>query len=116
VLPQTNSTINPSISLAMLDLFTKKDIVYNDIIDIESPRNSSKSPWRWTWEVQIPRFQANHSSETSYDTIVVIQSIKDQQALPQIGQRLDNYRLLRKFTRSSRAFRYKTLVYIYQRT
>lgn len=115
VLTQNRSTINPAISLPLLDLFTEKDIVYSDLNDVESPRSITRLPWRWTWAVTFPHYRTNPASETSNEIVVVIQSGRVQQAPPHIEQMLENYHLLQEFTSSSGAFRYKTLVYVYQR-
>jgi hypothetical protein len=115
VLPQTDSSINPSIVVPMLDLFTKKNIVYLNRRDIETPQYITKLPWRWTWEVSNLLYLANQDSIVS-KIVVMIKSSHSQQVPPYIEQMLKNYQLVLKFSKSSDVFKYKTLVYIYQRT
>jgi hypothetical protein len=117
VLPQTTSSINPVIAVQMLDLFTKKDIVYLDRREHVAPQNITELPWRWTWEIQSPLYSANQDSFASNaETIVVIQSSRSQQVPQYVEWRLENYRLVKKFSNSSGVFKYRTLVYIYQHT
>lgn len=117
VLPQIDSSINPSIAIPMLDIFTKKDIVYIDRREHEAPQNITELPWRWTWDVQSPLYITNQNSIASKtETVVIIQSRRSQQVPPYIERRLENYHLLKEFSNSSGVFKYRTLVYIYQHT
>jgi len=116
VLPHMDSSINPSIVVPMLDLFTKKNIVYLNRRDIEPPQYFANLPWRWTWEVSSPLYHTNQDSIVSDKIVVMIKSKRSQRIPPYIEQMLENYHLVQKFSRSSDVFKYKTLVYIYQRT
>jgi hypothetical protein len=115
ILPQSRSTLNPLIALPLLDLFTKKDIVYRARNDIESPRDISRLPWRWTWEVTNRHYRADRASKESSDIVVLIHSRSSQQTSPWIEQSLRNYHLLHEFNRFSGAFRFKTFVSVYRR-
>lgn len=117
VLPQTTSSINPVIAVQMLDLFTKRDIVYFERREHKTPQNITELPWRWTWEIQSPLYSVNKDNfANNAETIVVIQSNSSQQVPQYVDRRLENYRLVKKFINSSSVFKYRTLVYIYQHT
>ena len=114
-LPQSESTINSSVAIPILDLFTNKHIVYFNSSDKNTPQNITDLPWRWTWEFHSTRYltiQDNITSKT--ETVVVIQSSHSQQIPPYIERKLEDYHLLKVFNNSSGIFKYKTLVRIYQ--
>jgi hypothetical protein len=116
VLPNTDSSINPTIAVALLDLFTEKHIVYRLGSDIESLQPFAELPWRWTWEIKNAHYRSHQNSiEEGAEAVVIIRSRRDQRASPHIEQIIEDYQLIQEFTRASGVFKYKTLVYIYRR-
>lgn len=113
-LPQEKSTINSSIAIPILDLFSKGNIVYSDGHLKEIPHNLTELPWRWTWEVAIPPTHTSQDGIKSNQTIVVIKSTHTQKLPHYIERKLENYYLLKEFRHTSGVFKYRTLIYIYQ--
>lgn len=114
VLPQTNSSINTTIAVPMLDLFTESIIVYTDRSHDKTPQNLTKLPWRWTWEVANPPMLSMQDGIVSNRTIVVIKSSHAQKLPLYIERKLEGSHLIKEFRNSSNVFKYRTLVYIYQ--
>lgn len=116
VLPQINSTINPLVSIPALDLFTHQKLVYQPAANPISPQDKqalSTSPLRFSWEFKLPDFYRDNGWATN-KAIAVIAS-HPRQTLPQnIRQRLTDYQVSARFTRTEGVFRYRTDVTVYE--
>ncbi len=112
-LPQTNSVINPAVSVPLLDVFTTKRITYLPDFHIPSAwMKVETSPLRFTWEYKNPEYYANKQNDGE-KAVVVISSTPDQ-ALPEhIQQTVNKYYNSEAFKTSSVVFRYTTLVTVY---
>ena len=116
VLPQTTSSVNPAVAVPMLDLFTDQQLVYHaDAGTAPAALTIAELPWRWTWEVGSPEYLPPASTAGTASTVVVIQSEADQPVPDYLAKRIDGYRLQKEFAETSRVFRFRTIVRIYQR-
>jgi len=116
VLPQTTSSVNPAVAVPMLDLFTDQQLVYRAETGAEhATRTIAELPWRWTWEVASPEYLPPAGTAGTASTVVVIQSEVDQPVPDYLAKRIEGYRLRKEFTETSRVFRFRTIVRIYQR-
>lgn len=116
LLPQTNSTINPFVSLPLLDLFTTKNLVYwKPPVLTSQPEHKklSTSPLRFSWEYKLENYyQASHDAA---DKVIVIISDTETRVLPEIiSARLKGFHLKQKFTQHENVYRYSTIVEVYE--
>ena len=117
VLPHTTSSVNPEIAVPMLDLFTEQQIVYRTDAGTAHTAQTidERLPWRWTWEVASTGYLPPAGNTGEAQTVVVIQSEADQPLPDLLAERIDGFHLQREFAATSRVFRFRTIVRIYQR-
>lgn len=116
VLPQLRSSINPAVSIPILDYFTNKEVVYQSDMGL-NPRPGQEvietSPLRFTWAYKHPPYFS--AKRENVDTPVAVILSDSNQSLPShIARRLGDYRLDKELNTSDRLFRYKTIVQVYQ--
>ncbi len=117
-LPLKDPVVNPSVSVPLLDLYTKKRIVYQYHPEFFSPpKNIATAALRFTWEFKNPKYYENDDDKRNITTIVVISGVRDgNRVQPQyLKDRIAGMRLLKKFETASDPFRYKTIVEIYSK-
>jgi len=116
VQPQPGSIVNPAVSVPLLDLFTDKRVVLRSWGTAPAdPKSLETSPLRFTWELPAPRFLTSGANTPTSAAAVAVLSGRRGQALPDVvARRIAGYRLTREFAQSDRAFRYQTLVRIYE--
>jgi hypothetical protein len=105
------TSYNPSIAVAMLDLFTSKEIIYNpDPIIPPEKEKILRSPIRFTWEYEVPPYYRRNSSS---DVVVIIQ--RQYNGMPAyLEQRVSNLTLLARFNSTIEGlFRFRTLIDVY---
>ncbi len=116
VLPQTKSSINPAVSIPLLDLFTNKNLVYRKqplLIPEPGQQYLKTSSLRFSWEYNLANYY-EMDNEIAPGAIVVI-STTDTQSLPtEIIERLNGYYLKRRFAQNEGVYRYSTIVDIYE--
>jgi hypothetical protein len=116
VLPQITSSVNPAVAVPMLDLFTDQQLVYHaDAGSAHATQAIAGLPWRWAWEVDNTGYLPSAGTTVLAPTVVVIQSEVDQPVPDYLAERIDGYHLQKEFAETSRVFRFRTIVRIYQR-
>ena len=116
VLPQTTSSVNPAVAAPILDLFTDQQLVYYaDTGTAPTAQTISKLPWRWTWAVDSAEYLPPAGTSVAAPTVVVILSEADQPLPDYLAKRIYGYRLQKEFVETSRVFRFRTIVRVYQR-
>jgi hypothetical protein len=113
-LPLKGSLVNPSVAVPLLDLFTETRILYQYHPEFFPPPNNIET-WalRFTWEYKNPKYYTGSHVQKNNTTIVLI-SGEASAVLPQyLKQRMEGYRLSKRFEAFSDPFRYKTIVEIY---
>jgi len=115
-LPQIYSIINPAVSVPILDLFTKKRVIYHyEGAPFPSREQIDKSSLRFTWEYKNPKYYNPKKRTSKGNTAVAIISSDINQILPKhIEQKIEGYNLSEVFKTSEKLFRYRTLVEVYQ--
>ncbi len=116
VLPQVRSSINPAVSVPLLDLYTKKTLVYRyDEKQDVTPASIRKSPLRFTWQYKNPEyFKIDASASGKRIPIAIILSSYDQELPDQIKKKITGYRLAKELGTSDSVFRYTTIVRVYE--
>ncbi|MEK7697659.1 MAG: hypothetical protein AAB346_05955, partial [Pseudomonadota bacterium] len=113
-LPQTGAAINPAVSVPLLDLYTRKRLVYREAG--EPPPGVATSPLRFTWEAPLPRYYAAPvGAAPEAAVVVVISSARGQALPPAVAARLNGATVLASFDRADGVYVYQTLVAVYRR-
>ena len=115
LLPQTKSSINPAVSVPLLDLFTKKNLVYwqQPVLMPLPEQHLSTSSLRFSWEYKLTNFY-EMSNEIPNKAIVIISNGDTQVLSAVIMQRLNGFHLTRRFAQHEGIYRYSTIVEVYE--
>jgi hypothetical protein len=115
LMPQ-NPVLNPAVSVPILDLFTRKKIIYDyDRRLFDQPKEKiEKSPLRFTWEYENPEYYTGKSSDNAERAVLVISEKPDDALPPDLASRIKGYILTTTFKTSEEIFRYQTCVRIYR--
>jgi 4-amino-4-deoxy-L-arabinose transferase-like glycosyltransferase len=111
---RTDVEVNPAVSVPILDLFTRKQVVYS----YEEPAPSSlqsaqRSPLRFTWEYRNPRYYADAGVAGS-GAVVVISDDTEEPLPAGVEHRVSGLRLARVFSVHEGLFEHRTLVRVYR--
>ncbi|HER62968.1 MAG TPA: hypothetical protein ENO11_03225 [Desulfobacteraceae bacterium] len=115
VLPQENSEGSTFIAIPLLDLFTEKQIISRQRWPQAKPDHlSAHSPLLFTWTLDKPSYYKIHEDKAPSPRILAIISSgnisdEDYSHLPDTRWSTD----VKHFTRHSGAFRYRTMVSVY---
>jgi hypothetical protein len=115
-LPSTDSTVNPAVSVPILDLFTKKKIYYDYSPDFPPViEEIEKSPLRFTWEYKNPGYYSYKNNKVFKESkaVVVISKDQDETLPPQIEQRIKGYRNSKVFKSHEGVFQYRPIARIF---
>ena len=116
VLPQVRSSVNPAVSVPILDLFTNKQLIYKHDARVNPPPKANvlaTSPVRFSWEYTSAPYYA--ATSTAPSQIIAVIASSANQALPaSIAERLKGYQLVIAFTQNESIFKYTTIVNIYE--
>ena len=114
VLPQPDSGVNPAVCVPILDLFTKKQVMYREEVGLVPEKGQIEdSPLRFTWEYKTPGYYAPEEAEGHSAFAVISREVHP--LLPErTRSRLQGYRLTRVFKEFDEIFRYRTIVAVYQ--
>lgn len=112
-LPQ-KSSVNPAVSVPLLDLFTGKKLLYNYEPTAAPPLDKVRvSSLRFTWQYKNPRYYECGDSREGAALAVI--SGKPEGSLPlHIGQETGGYRASRVFKTCEGVFRFRTFVTVYR--
>jgi len=116
---QERSSINPEVSIPLLDYYTDTNINHYFTDNKNNYKQSVRqtSPLRFTWQLKpFPYSKLEKNSINYSDTIVLITTNKKQSLSSEIKQKLKEYSLKRKFLLNDGVFRYQTVVKIFQKT
>lgn len=116
VLPQSKSSINPMVSVPLLDLFTKKNLVYWEppgLMSQPGQQQLSKSSLRFSWEYKVAKYyEARNKID---DKAIVIISDDAAQVLPAVvTERLNGFHIKQRFAQYEGVYRYSTIVEVYE--
>jgi hypothetical protein len=108
------STVNPSVAVPILDLYTGKDILYYYDDSISLPlENIDTSPIRFTWGYKNPGYYIRTQNDQAPYTIAVITNRGDDALPGLIGERLKGYERIRVFEETDGLFLYSPVVTVY---
>ncbi len=106
--------MNPAVSVPLLDLHTKKKIVYHyEEADYPLPENISSSALRFTWTYKNPLYYQEGTKEYNKKAVAIITDSIDRDLPPLILQKILGLSEKRTFEVSDNVFRHTTLVLVY---
>jgi hypothetical protein len=110
-LPPGKSTVNPSVAVPILDLYTKKDILYRHDDGISLPYEKIyKSSVRFTWAYKNPEYYLR-SEDGAISYMIAVITNRGDNAL--IGERLKGYERIMVFDIDDGLFLYSPVVTVY---
>ena len=114
ILPQTRSPGNTEMAIPLLDLYTRKKIVYRDQRSaLSDTRAIALSSLRFSWEIRQPAFYADEGTDACLPVVLI--SGVPSGSPPADSNRHTPLHLLRGFYSSSSIFKYKTFVTVFTR-
>lgn len=112
-LHEQDPVLNPAVAVPLLDLFTRKQIVYRYEPVLPEGEAAKDSALRFTWEYKNPLYYRGEYREKNVPVAVV--SGGPYEALPaDIGERIRGYRLSREFGVYEGIFGYRSMVTVYE--
>jgi len=117
VLPSASSAVNPAIAVPLLDLHTRKRVIYRrDLSPLRPPpwEQLATSPVRFTWELPDAPFYL--TAPEGRAPVVLLTGAAAQDPTPAAAARLAGYDEIRSLSTLDGVFRFQTLVRIYRPT
>ncbi|MCF6289494.1 MAG: glycosyltransferase family 39 protein [Desulfobacterales bacterium] len=111
---QGKQILNQAVSVPLLDLYTNKKIIYNQIDPAKKPADFLTSSLRFTWEYQVPGFYLETAGkERPADAVVVVATRQDMDWSPSIRESIKGFDRVKMFGRTTGVFKHQTFVTIY---
>ena len=116
VLPQTRSLGNTEMAIPLLDLYTRKKIVYRERLPAPQDHQAvMRSPLRFSWEIRQPAIYSEQAKDACLPVVII--SGDPSATLPSDINRLSApLTVLKRFESSAGVFKYKTFVTVFKRT
>jgi hypothetical protein len=113
-LPSEKSSINPSVSVPILDFFTEKNIYY-DYQRTDLPENVKMLPLRFTWTYENPAYYDTESiiGKQEKMPLVVITTGQEREYPEYMKNKTEHYRKAAEFNTSTGLFRYSPAVIVF---
>lgn len=114
--PSAVSSVNPLVSVALLDLFTVKTLTYRETGGENPRRNEMKSSsLRFTWEFPIPSYYVRPRPSGRADPVVLLVNRETGGAGELAAAGLSGYRLAARFDSSEGVFSYAPVAMVFVR-
>lgn len=115
-LAQPRAELHPAVSVPLLDLFTRKPLVYRaHLVPVSPPGNVATSPLRFTWEYAPWRHYDAAARGEGEETAVVLIFGDVSQPLPTaVARRLERHCATGEFMASEGVFGYQTLIRVHE--
>lgn len=109
-----NSFVNPAVAVPVLDLFTKKQLIYNYKEKKLPDEELSRSPFRFSWEYKNPPYYEPTEKTAAEQNAVVVISDRAAPRLPEyIKQKIAEYRNSISFELTDFIYEYQSVVTVY---
>jgi hypothetical protein len=108
--------VNPAVAVPLLDLYTKKNIIYDyNAEDYRQPRSEIEtSALRFSWEYRNPDYYAGKDYTPADTAIAVISEDTDKPLPKHVMEFLRGYHEVKKFSTYEGTFSFRTNVRVYQ--
>ena len=114
-LPQAYSLGNTSVAVPILDIYTDKEIYQNQTWNSEKDsRRAQSASLRFTWELTQPAYYRDKKYAGLQLPVVVISSEPISNMPEQLIKKYPSSKVIKKFTNSSRVFRFQTYVTVFE--
>jgi hypothetical protein len=114
IAPYAAPVLNPAVDVPILDLFTRKNILYNYEPEQQpSSEEVAVSPLRFTWEYKNPVYYRYNPAQLSGSAVVVIAGEAGKSLPDKLQQRTKHFHFSKEFTVSDDMFMHQTLVTVY---
>lgn len=114
-LPQAYSLGNTSVAVPILDIYTDKEIYQNQTWNSEKgSRRAQSASLRFTWELTQPAYYRDKKYAGLQLPVVVISSEPISNMPEQLIKKYPSSKAIKKFTNSSRVFRFQTYVTVFE--
>lgn len=113
--PEREYPINPAIAVPILDLFTKKKIIFNYEPGASSPdMDVNLSPFRFSWEYKNPSYYLPDATGVVEKKAIMVISGRTRDIVPRsIEEKIKGYPRSKKFSTMCPFYEYQTLVTIF---
>ncbi len=113
-IPLRDPTVNPAVSVPMLDLYTRKPLryVYRGG-DYFTPDDVATSSLRFTWEYRNPRYYTTDFNESEQTAVIVISGDASRDYPEEVSGKIRRLNRSNVFDISRDPFRYKTIVTVF---
>jgi 4-amino-4-deoxy-L-arabinose transferase-like glycosyltransferase len=109
-----NSFVNPAVAVPVLDLFTKKQLIYNYRGKKLSDEELSRSPFRFSWEYKNPRYyEVTEENRLGKRALVLISDGVAPHLPEYIQQKIAEYRNSISFEQTDFIYEYQSVVTVY---
>lgn len=106
--------MSPAVSASLLDLHTKKRIVYRyEEADYPLPEDTSTSALRFTWTYKNPLYYQEEAGEHLKKAVVIVTDNIERELPPPVLQKIAGFPEKRTFEISDNVFRHITLVTVF---
>jgi hypothetical protein len=115
ILPQPKNILNPDISLPLLDIYTKADLLRVPTREAENAdrQKIATSSLRFTWEFPLPDYYTMNEEELRPEGLVVVGSSPDQKLPYGVAFLAKKFKHKKKFNTSTGMFIHNTVVTVY---
>ncbi len=105
-----------SVTVPILDLFTRKKISYlpGKETEGELTEEQKKAPLRFTWEYRTPEYYIDDSSLSEETAVVVISGSPEDELPEEMQYQTKGYSLSKQFSTDEDIFIYKTILRVYR--
>lgn len=117
VLPSTKSVVNTAIIVPILDLHTRKQIIYDYKAEFNLTKEKIEiSPLRFTWTYRNPLYYKDVMGKSDGNSAVVVISDETVTKLPAIAEQMvSGMRKIESFNVKDNVFRLQTFVTVYSK-
>lgn len=114
VLAEADPAMDPRMAVPLLDLFTRKTLVYlPPAAPPEPPAGVAESPLRFTWEMELPSFYVAAPTDSPPGILVVITGGPAAPFPPEITAELEDFFLWRRFAVDNHIYQHRPYVLVY---
>ena len=112
----TDAVVNPATAVAVLDIYTEKDLFYEyEPVSPEVLERVKTAPLRFTWEFPVPAYYAVRPAAEDIGALVIISDDPARTVPHDIENKISTYPFQRRFNQSSNIFRHQTFVTVYHK-
>jgi len=114
-IPSDESSVNPAVSVPVLDLYTNRKLSYQyDNKTVPPLEEIKESPLRFTWEYENPDYYENSVNDSGKNTAIVVISNGNDELPDNVKEELKGFDHKTIFNTSTGIFRYDPVVTVYQ--